>query len=281
MHSRIIKLVALIAILAGCFSCTKDRKTDDDNMGSITIQCSRTGAVDPNIISIALPDLVNAVCFEYPVDYHHWTITLMMAKGTDCTKLAPIITLAPGVAITPTVSGAVHDFTKGVDYILTVPDGSTVFYTVFASDDNRVSIIIQCAVTGAVDSNMVSFSIPGIVDLHCLEYLPHPNYADGGPNSWSPHEWAIHLVMAKGTDRTKLDPVITLSPGSTITPVSGTVHDFTNPVKWTLIESGGTAVSYTVYPVFVIGDPWRIIDYDDDGNQTIVIIYPDDPRYPY
>jgi len=73
---------------------------------------------------------------------HRWTISLFMSKGTDCTKLAPIITLAPGTTITHQVApgaiiisvvpGAVYDFTKEVYWRLTTSDGSTVLYDIFA-----------------------------------------------------------------------------------------------------------------------------------------------------
>jgi len=259
MKSKIFKLLAILFLLVGGFAC----KNDNDKMGSIKIQCNITGTVDPNIASIAHPDLVNAVCCEYQPDPiydgknpHRWTITLFMAKGTDCTKLAPIITLAPDATITPAVSGAVHDYTKGVDWTITAPDGSTVFYTVFASDNNMVSIKIQCSATGVVDPNIVSIALPNLVCAIIYERTPYPNYG-GIPECWSPHEWWITLFMEKGTDCTKLAPIITLAlgatmtlksgPGEPITPlIPGTVYDFTKGVYWRLTAPDGSTVFYSV-----------------------------------
>ena len=260
MKTKIFKLSVTLLLLVGCFACNND----DDNMVSIKIQCSMTGAVDPNIVSIAHPNLVNAICSEHPQDPifdrlnpHFWTITLFMEKGTDCANLAPIITLAPGATITPTVSGAVHDYTKGVDRTLTAPDGSTIFYTVFASVDNMVSIKIKCRKTGSVDPYMASIALPNIVHSAIFEYLPYPNYG-GFPEAWSPHNWSIIMIMAKGTDCTKLAPIITLAPdvtlmldmgpGAPITPVvPGTVYDLTKGVDWRLTALDGSTVFYTVY----------------------------------
>ena len=147
--------------------------------------------------------------------------------------------------------------------------------------DNMVSIRFQCYVTDAVDPNIVSFALPGIVDATCLESLPYP-VDEGNPNVLSPHWWSIHLVLTKGTDRTKLTPIISLAPGAKITPESGIMHDFTDGLEWTLIAPDGSTVRYVVYPVFVIGDPCTIIDgVDEDGNPNYITIYPDDPRYPY
>jgi len=98
MKSIIIKLVALIVLLAGGFS--------------ISAQNNRTSsafAIDKNIISFDVANLVDKFICEYPPEPgwgspegfspHIWTITLFMAEGTDITSLSPIITLAPGAAI--------------------------------------------------------------------------------------------------------------------------------------------------------------------------------------
>ena len=162
MNQKIIKILALIALLTrGCFACTKDGNTDDDKMVSIKIQCKNTGTVDPNIVSFALPGIVFATTYEYPpylnnggfpeeLNPHFWTTALGMAKETDCTKLAPIITLTPGATITSIHLGTgeqtvsknvnytgiaeigVYDFTTQVSIYLTAPDGSTVAYTFLA-----------------------------------------------------------------------------------------------------------------------------------------------------
>ena len=153
-----------------------------------------------------------------------------------------------------------------------------------SEDDNMVSIKIQCDTTGVLDPYIVSFELPGIVEAHCIEYLPYPNYG-GFPNAWSPHEWTIRLIMAEGTDRTKLAPIIALAPGATITPESGTVRDLTEGGEWILTPppyAPESRIIYTVHPVIVIGDPVQIIDgVDEDGKPNYITIYPDDPRYPY
>mgnify|MGYP000410497496 FL=1 len=44
----------------------------------------------------------------------------------------------------------------------------------------------------------------------------------------------VVLPLKKGADITKLAPEFTLTEGATIEPASGTVHDFTNPQKYTV-----------------------------------------------
>jgi len=279
MKLQTIKLVALIALLmAGGFSCTKDGNTDDENMVSIKIQ-NLNGKVDPYIVSFALPGIVDVRCFnamQYPNfvgfpeawDPNDWSINLVIAKGTDRTKLAPIITLAPGATITPE-SGTELDFNKNIEWTLKAPDGTTVKYymtSVFVigdtDEDNMVSRKIRCWGTGAVDPNIVSLELPGLVSVSGYERLPEPNYG-GFPEAWSPHWWTQGLAMVKGTDCTKLAPIITLAPGASIKEIqysigeqsftrqvdySGIVgvgeYDFTRQVSLVLIATDGSTVSY-------------------------------------
>ena len=297
MKSQILKVITLIVLLmAGCFACTDENNTDDYNMVSIEIKCAFSGVVDPNIVSFSLPGIVEAVCFKdppidggFPEELNHdlhatWTIHLTMAEGTDRSKLAPIITLTPGATITPE-SGNVFDFSNHIEFTLTAPDGSKVKYYLVsviviadADDDNMVPIKIQCSLTGAIDPNIVSFALPGIVNEVCFEFPSYPGY--GGTDGWSPHRWSIYLFMAKETDRTKFAPIITLAPSAAITLVRSAVHGFHRIFEWELIAPDGSTVNYAV-TVFFIGDPVSFIIVDDDGNQTVELVYPDDPRYPY
>ena len=257
MKSKILKIVAFIALLTtGGFACSKEGDTDEIEMVSIKVQNFSGEVVDPYIVSFALPGIVDAKCFEVP-PYHSyggfpeawgpndWSIHLVMAKGTDRTKLAPVITLAPGCTITPE-SGTVLDFTKNIEWTLTTPDGSTVKYymaSVFVMGDtdeaNMVPIKIQCDITGAVDPNIVSFSLPGIIFASCFERLPEPNYG-GVPEAWSPHSWSIILGMTKGTDCTKLASIITMAPNATIYSKHADKQDFSEGVEYHVIYKDGS-----------------------------------------
>ena len=261
MKLQTIKFVAIIAILtAGGFSCTKDGNTDDDNMVSIKIQTFNC-KVDPYIVSFALPGIIDARCYEGPPYNSYggfppeewgpddWSIHLVMEKGTDRTKLAPIITLAPGATITPK-SGTVLDFTKNIEWTLKAPDGTTVKYfmsSIFVTGDtdeaNMVSIKIHSINTDVVDPNIVSFALPGIVVATIYEHPPFPNYG-GVPESWSPHTWLIGLGMAKGTDCTKLSPIITLAPGAAIYSKHADVQDFSQQVEYSVINYDGSTFTY-------------------------------------
>jgi len=173
MKSKVFKLVTLIVLLtAGGFSCTKDLDDSEDyryqwdgskqqeefrpiNAGTK----SSSFTIDSNILSFAVPYLIGTGASEYlptpgygspeGLSSHFWTLLLVMAKGTDVTKLAPTITLAPGATITwihtskeqvPSMQVdytgiakiGLYDYKHQVDFVVRAPDGSTVTYKFLA-----------------------------------------------------------------------------------------------------------------------------------------------------
>jgi len=142
MKSKKIKLTALVALLTGsCFLSAQNIKT-----GSAF-------AIDKNIISFEVANLVDKRISEHPStpDYggpnafspHIWTITLIMAEGTDVTSLTPIITLATSTTLMSSHSD-VQDFSRQVDYTILSEDGSIVIYSflAYAQENKRGQIIV-------------------------------------------------------------------------------------------------------------------------------------------
>ena len=56
---------------------------------------------------------------------------------------------------------------------------------------------------------------------------------------------AISATVTSGTDVTKLVPTITTSAKATVSPASGVVQDFTNPVTYTVTAEDGSKQTYT------------------------------------
>lgn len=96
----------------------------------------------------------------------------------------------------------------------------------------------------------------------------------------------VMIQVSHGTTVTSLSPTITLSPGATVSPTSGTSADFTNPVTYTVTAEDGTTtqewiVTITVetpasLPVVVISDvvvsPINVIvdgEITSDGGGTV------------
>ena len=120
MFKEIASILAVALLIIGLFSCTKDDDDPngfqwDDSLQGEEYRPINAGKkssyfkIDDKIISFAVPYLVGTLVVEYPPEPddlglggytpHLWSIWLIMAKGTDVTKLAPVVTLAPGATI--------------------------------------------------------------------------------------------------------------------------------------------------------------------------------------
>ncbi|NAS32251.1 DUF5018 domain-containing protein [Flavobacteriaceae bacterium R38] len=72
-------------------------------------------------------------------------------------------------------------------------------------------------------------------------------------------------ILGPDQDITSVTPIITVSPGATISPASGVVQDFTNPVTYTVTAEDGSTVDYTIT---VIG---TIFSFTFDGKSYEII----------
>ena len=153
----------------GCFSCTNDEDDPNGFKWDFSLQNeehrpinpgkkSSSFRIDDNIISFAVPYLVGTWVNEYPPEPgwgspegyspHMYTVTLVMAKGTDVTKLAPVVTLVPGATITliegsqypstqvdytGTAEVGMYNFMHQIDFIVRAPSGSIVIYKFLAN----------------------------------------------------------------------------------------------------------------------------------------------------
>jgi len=83
----------------------------------------------------------------------------------------------------------------------------------------------------------------------------------------------VNVEVAYGTDITGLTPTITVSYAATISPASGVVQDFTNPVTYTVTAENGDAqdwtVTVTVKPANTETDILSFVLTDQTGDATI------------
>ena len=105
----------------------------------------------------------------------------------------------------------------------------------------------------AIDSNILSFALPYIVESSVQEHPPEPNY--GGPNAFRPTVWTIGLAMAEGTDITKLAPIITLGPRATLKEIGYIIDGqvFEEQVDYTGIAKFGP-LNFTHQISFMVFD---------------------------
>ena len=78
-----------------------------------------------------------------------------------------------------------------------------------------------------IDDNIISFAVPNLVGTRVTEIPSEPGW--GSPEGFSPHIWAIKLIMAEGTNVTSLSPIITLVSGATITRIEWIINNEVPP----------------------------------------------------
>ncbi len=171
--------------------------------------------------------LIDSFNFKNPmavgnIDQLRHTITITVPPITDITKLTPIIEVSNNSTLLPQ-SGVTQDFTNPIAYLVTAQDGSTQNYMVTVN----VASILK-----SIEKSITSFKLSGI-NPEVDGIIDDSNYT-------------VYAVVPDGTDLTKLAPTIGVSDGATISPASGNIQDFTNPVIYTVTDSYGDKQNYTI-----------------------------------
>ena len=168
-----------------------------------------------NIISFSFDNFNPKVIAK--IDSVNNKITATLPVGSDLTKLSPFIMVSEKATVNPS-SGTVQDFTQPVKYTITAEDGSTKFYEVKITATPKSSKKDIVSFTFETNSVKIAANIDSVKSL-------------------------ITATVPTGTDISKLTPSIVISERAEINPVSGSVQDFTQPVKYTVkAEDGSTRV---------------------------------------
>jgi len=180
-----------------------------------------TPSTETDITAFTLPELAVPATID---DALH-TVVGEVPYGTDLTSLVPTIEVSTGATIDP-LPGVSTNFSSPVSYTVTAQDGSTTQVWV-----------VSIQVLPNTETDITSFHIPELAAPAIIND-------------------ALHTVVGEvpyGTDLTALVPVIGLSEGATINPLSGVAMDFSSPATYTVTAEDGTtvqdwAVTITVLP---------------------------------
>ncbi|QHV97897.1 RCC1 domain-containing protein [Spirosoma endbachense] len=162
------------------------------------------------------------------------TISATVANGTDLTKLVPTITISAKATVSP-ASGVATNFTNPVTYTVTAEDGTSSMYT--------VTVELGAAPKSNI-KEITSFVFNGLNPVVTAKIEPTSR--------------AISATVSNGTDVTKLVPTITLSDKAKISPASGVVQNFTNPVTYTVTAEDNSTQSFTVSVAVMAAGPVSI-----------------------
>ena len=166
------------------------------------------------VLSVQVATLADILTFTFPglpaTTIAGTSISVTVPYATDVTALAPTYTMLPGATGVPS-PGTVRNFTTPQTYII----NGTKTYTVTVS---------KIAASTTNDILACDFGALGAAVIN-------------GTN--------LVLTVPPAQSRT-LSPNFTISPLATLNPPSGSSHDFTNPVTYTVTAENGSTKTYTV-----------------------------------
>jgi len=167
---------------------------------------------DKDILFFVIPNKESSVMIDT-----EGNLKVKIYEPVDITKLIPVVKVSPNAVVFP-VSGTTIDFTNPVQYTITAQDGSS----------KEFMVTIEVLLSSKKD--LLSFAIPNKTTDIVID-------REGGN---------ILVKVYEYEDITELAPIITVSPDATISPVSGTAVNFTNPVQYTITAQNGSIAIFTV-----------------------------------
>lgn len=114
------QLLLAIALLTGCYACSREADTPP---------------ASSTVITAFTIDTANGI-----IDNAAHSIIVYMPLSTDVTKLSPVIVTASKATVSP-ASGVVQDFSKPVIYKVKAQDGTTQDYTVKVEKRSTAAIL--------------------------------------------------------------------------------------------------------------------------------------------
>ena len=159
-----------------------------------------------------------------------YTITVKAPKGGTITPNRTKANAGDEIIVTVTPDSGYQMVADSLTYTLAVAGGETVKITNnrFTMPEGNVSISCQWETAATTSTGITGFSISGVV---------------GAVNNTTN---TITITLPRGTDVTKLTPVIATNGVKSLTPGSGETVDFTNAVTYTAAMEDGSSKTYTV-----------------------------------
>ena len=163
-------------------------------------------------------------------DTGKFTISVNAPKGGKITPNRTKANAGDEIIVTVTPDSGYQMVADSLTYTLAVDGGETVKITNnrFIMPEGNVSISCQWETAATTSTGITAFSINGVA---------------GAVNNTTN---TITITMPRGTDVTKLAPVIATNGVKSLTPGSGETVNFTNSVTYTATMEDGSTKTYTV-----------------------------------
>ena len=217
---------------------SSNKGTASTGVNNITLSNLGDGARDIYIVVVDASNNRSVVLkIEIPAygsidvpDTGAYTITVKAPKGGTITPNRTKANAGDEIIVTVTPDSGYQMVADSLTYTLAVAGGETVKITNnrFTMPEGNVSISCQWETAATTSTGITAFSINGV--------------AGAVNNSTN----TITITMPRGTDVTKLTPVIATNGVKSLTPGSGETVDFTNAVTYTAAMEDGSSKTYTV-----------------------------------
>ena len=217
---------------------SSNKGTASTGVNNITLSNLGDGARDIYIVVVDASNNRSVVLkIEIPAygsidvpDTGAYTITVKAPKGGTITPNRTKANAGDEIIVTVTPDIGYQMVADSLTYTLAVAGGETVKITNnrFTMPEGNVSISCQWETAATTSKGITSFSISGVV---------------GAVNNTTN---TITITLPRGTDVTKLTPVIATNGVKSLTPGSGETVDFTNAVTYTAAMEDGSSKTYTV-----------------------------------
>lgn len=217
---------------------SSNKGTASTGVNNITLSNLGDGARDIYIVVVDASNNRSVVLkIEIPAygsidvpDTGAYTITVKAPKGGTITPNRTKADKGDEIIVTVTPDSGYQMVADSLTYTLAVAGGETVKITNnrFTMPEGNVSISCQWETAATTSTGITSFSISGVV---------------GAVNNTTN---TITITLPRGTDVTKLTPVIATNGVKSLTPGNGVTVDFTNAVTYTAAMEDGSSKTYTV-----------------------------------
>ena len=217
---------------------SSNKGTASTGVNNITLSNLGDGARDIYIVVVDTSNNRSVVLkIEIPAygsidvpDTGAYTITVKAPKGGTITPNRTKADKGDEIIVTVTPDSGYQMVADSLTYTLAVAGGETVKITNnrFTMPEGNVSISCQWETAATTSTGITGFSINGV--------------AGAVNNSTN----TITITMPRGTDVTKLTPVIATNGVKSLTPGTGETVDFTNAVTYTAAMEDGSSKTYTV-----------------------------------
>ena len=217
---------------------SSNKGTASTGVNNITLSNLGDGARDIYIVVVDASNTRSVVLkIEIPAygsidvpDTGAYTITVKAPKGGTITPNRTKANAGDEIIVTVTPDSGYQMVADSLTYTLAVAGGETVKITNnrFTMPEGNVSISCQWETAATTSKGITSFFISGVV---------------GAVNNTTN---TITITLPRGTDVTKLTPVIATNGVKSLTPGSGETVDFTNAVTYTAAMEDGSSKTYTV-----------------------------------